>query len=343
MKKINRKIRFDDSFAGEQLEIPFEEFAPKPSRVVDEVAAAIPSIDNKDNSQSQGKASDSSSSLLYYISLASGSSGNCCYLGSKRAGIIIDAGIRSDHIELQLRANGIDMKAVKGLLITHDHTDHVKFSYNLLRNNQHINLYCTNRVLNGMLRRHSLSKRLKEYHMPIFKEIPFKVGDFEITAFDVPHDGTDNMGFSIEFDSRRFVLATDLGAVSDRARHYMSHANYLVIESNYDLPMLVTGRYPEYLKSRIRMGNGHLDNTVTADFLAEIASPNLKYVFLCHLSEENNTPELAESTSRKALEEKGWKIGDCSNSLEARQADIQLMALPRQQPSPLFVFRPFAT
>lgn len=330
MKKINRKIRFDDPYGGRQMEIPFEEFAPKPSPVID----ATP--------KKEEKTAVSDTPLLYYISLASGSSGNSCYIGTKRAGIIIDAGIRNDHIELLLKANGIDMKAVKGLLITHDHTDHVKFSYNLLRNNQHVRLFCTNRVLNGLLRRHSISKRIKEYHIPIFKEIPFKVGDFEITAFDVPHDGSDNMGFSIEYDSRRFVLATDLGAITERAYHYMSRANYLVIESNFDLQMLLHGPYPEYLKSRIRMGNGHLDNTITASFLKNVASEQLKYVFLCHLSEENNTPDLAVATSRHALEEKGWKVGDCSNSLEAREADIQLMALPRKQASPLFVFRPIS-
>lgn len=241
---------------------------------------------------------------------------------------------------MQLKANGIEMGKVKGLLLTHDHTDHIKYAYNLLRNNRHLKLYCTPRVLNGILRRHSISRRIKEYHIPVFKEIPFKVGDFEITAFDVPHDGSDNMGFSLIFENRRFVLATDLGAVTDRARHYMSQANYLVIESNYDLKMLLEGPYPEYLKARIRTDRGHLDNTATAAFLSEIVNSELKYVFLCHLSQENNIPSLAVKTTRDALEKLGKKVGDCSNSLATRDADLQLMALPRKEPSPLFVFRP---
>ncbi|MCM1377497.1 MAG: MBL fold metallo-hydrolase [Clostridium sp.] len=278
---------------------------------------------------------------LFYLSLASGSSGNSCYVGTATGGVIIDAGIRADEIELKLRSNGIDMRSVRGLLLTHDHTDHIKYAYQLLRNNRHIKLFCTPRVLNGILRRHSISKRIKEYHVPIFKEIPFKIGDFSITAFDVPHDASDSMGFSIEFDSRNFVLATDLGAVTDRARYYMERANYLVIESNYDLEMLLKGSYPEYLKARIRTPNGHLDNVDTAEFLQSIVNPGLKYIFLCHLSRENNIPTLALKTVSEALRRAGVSIGDCSGSLSTREADVQLMALPRERTSPLFVFRPF--
>ena len=208
-----------------------------------------------------------SAERLYYISLGSGSSGNSCYIGTDREGIVVDAGVRTDKIEEMLEINGIPMSRIKALLLTHDHSDHVRYSYNLLRNNRHVSLYCTPRVLNGLLRRHSISRRIKEYHTPVFKEIPFRIGEFDITAFDVPHDGSDNMGFSIEYHGRRFVLATDLGAVTERARHYMSRANYLVIEANYDSDMLSAGPYPEFLKARIRTTNGHLDNKDTALFL----------------------------------------------------------------------------
>ncbi|MDE6399978.1 MAG: hypothetical protein K2L68_03855, partial [Muribaculaceae bacterium] len=186
----------------------------------------------------------------------------------------------------------------------------------------------------------SISKRIKDYHNPIFKEIPFRLGELEITAFEVPHDGTDNMGFSIEYDNRHFVLATDLGAVTERAYHYMSRANYLVIEANYDLGMLKMGRYPEYLKARIQTEQGHLDNMQTAAFLKDIVSPRLSHVFLCHLSQDNNTPQKALSAVRSALEEAGKKIGNAMGSIEDRKADVQLMALPRFEPTRWFVFRP---
>lgn len=283
----------------------------------------------------------SSSRRLNYVSLGSGSSGNCCYLGNTRGGILIDAGVRTDEVVSGLAANGISMNMVKAILLTHDHSDHLRYVYTILRTYRHIRLFCTNRVMNAILRRHSISKRIKEYHNPIFKELPFRILDFEITAFEVPHDSSDSMGFSIEFDNRHFVIATDMGTVCDRARHYISKANYLVIESNYDLRMLLMGRYPEYLKARIQTDRGHMDNEMTARFLAEVINPGLKYIFLCHLSHDNNTPQIARKATFDALSRKGIKVGTARETESDRSADVQLMTLPRTEPSPWFVFFPF--
>ncbi|MDE6481103.1 MAG: MBL fold metallo-hydrolase [Muribaculaceae bacterium] len=313
---MSKKIYFED-----QPELPFEEWS------------------NPYAGDSANKKLTAAPKPLYFCSFGSGSSGNSSYVGSREGGLIIDVGIRGEEIERGLAANGVSMNHVKGILLTHDHSDHVKYVYALLRNHRHLKLFCTNRVLNGMLRRHSISKRIKEYHVPIFKEIPFKVLDFEVTAFDVPHDGTDNMGFSIEFDSRRFVIATDLGEVSDRARFYMSKATYLMIEANYDAHMLRMGRYPEYLKARIASGSGHLDNRQTAAFLSEIINPGLNHIFLCHLSQDNNTPQIALHTVRDALERKGIKVGNALETLEDQKADVQLAALPRFDMTRWFVFR----
>lgn len=332
---MNKKktIRFD------MPRLPFAEWDEESSDTGEKSpAAATPASDLEETAPAP--ADTDPSRRLYYISFGSGSSGNSCYIGTDTGGIVVDAGVPADTVEIALKSNGIPMKSVRGLLLTHDHSDHVRYAYNLLRKNRHLSLYCTPRVLNGLLRRHSISKRIKEYHVPIFKEIPFKVGDFEITAFDVPHDGSDNMGFSIGFDDRRFVLATDLGAVTERAHFYMSRANYLVIEANYDETMLRTGRYPEYLKARIMTSNGHLDNRQTAKFLSEIVNPDLKYIFLCHLSKDNNTPAIALRTVREALEARGLTVGAAMESIADRRADVQLMALPRFDATRRFVFRP---
>lgn len=311
---MSKKIYFDHP------ELPFEEWSNPYDTGNPEVPAKVPKP-------------------LYFCSFGSGSSGNSCYIGSAEGGLIVDVGIRAEELERGLSANGVSMKNVKGVLLTHDHSDHVKYVYALLRNHRHLKLFCTNRVLNGMLRKHSISKRIKEYHVPIFKEIPFKMLDFEITAFDVPHDGSDNMGFSIEFDGRRFVIATDLGEVTERARFYMSHATYLMIESNYDSYMLRMGRYPEYLKARIASGSGHLDNRQTAAFIQEIINPELNHIFLCHLSKDNNTPQIALRTVREAIEAKGLKVGNALETMEDRKADVQLAALPRFDMTRWFVFR----
>ncbi len=199
------------------MRLPFEELEneePKPAVPIRRNVYAAAEI-----AQPKKEAKEPADRLLYYLSIGSGSSGNCCYLGTKKGGVLIDAGVKTDIVEAALRSNGIDLKKVTAVVLTHDHSDHVKYVYTLVRNNKHMRVFCTNRVLSGIMRRHSISKRLKDFHMPIFKEIPFTIGELEVTAFEVPHDGSDNMGFSIAFDNRRFVLATDLGAVTERARH----------------------------------------------------------------------------------------------------------------------------
>lgn len=330
----SHKINFDLPqlpFDDLDSETPSSPVKSRPSPASHYAKAMAPKPDSQKEPQQR---------LLYYISFGSGSSGNSCYIGTSQGGIIIDAGVKDSIIEKTLRDSGVPMSKVHGILLTHDHSDHIRYAYTLLRSNKHLKLFCTNRVLNGLMQRHNVSRRVRDYHVPIFKEIPFKIFDFEITAFEVPHDGSDNMGFSIEFDERRFVLATDLGAVTARAHHYMSQATYLVIEANYDLDMLRLGRYPEYLKSRIQTEIGHMDNTHTAAFLREIINPSLKYIFLCHLSLDNNTPEKALAAAHAVLRDAGLRVGGANETLEDRAADIQLMALPRFEPTRLFVFRP---
>lgn len=264
-----------------------------------------------------------------YMSFGSGSSGNCAYLGTENAGVLIDAGVDLKTVAKELEKNNIRPESIKGICLTHDHGDHIRYVYTILRKYRTMALFCTNRVLNGILRRHNISRRVKDYHVAIYKEIPFKTGDFEITAFDVPHDGSCNSGFSVSYKGKHFVIATDLGAVTERARHYMQEADYLVLESNYDAKMLEEGKYPEYLKNRIRLENGHLDNADAAAFLKEIYSPRLKHVFLCHLSNDNNRPEIARAAAENALMEAGATVGGGEDTLADKAKDIQLSVLPR--------------
>lgn len=323
----SRRLTFDNL-----PELPFEEWSAE--------GYARQLERNRSDSHELSSGDEPEDNRLFYLSMGSGSSGNCCYVGTKEGGVLIDAGVNASEVATMLKANGIAIRNVKGILLTHDHSDHVKFVYPLLREHKHLKLLCSNRVLTGLLRRHNVSKRIKEYHVPIFKEIPFRVLDLEITAFDVPHDGTDNMGFFIEAKNQKFALATDLGAVTDRARHYMSRANYLVIEANYDRVMLRDGRYPEYLKARIMTDHGHMDNEDTGQFLSGLPGGIVRYVFLCHLSADNNTPEKALTATRAALESTGKSVGEGLERFSDLAADIQLVALPRFGASRLYVFRP---
>ncbi len=277
--------------------------------------------------------------MLRYMSFGSGSSGNCAYIGNSKGGLLIDAGVDNKHVEDTLLHNAIDMSTISGILLTHDHNDHVRYAYALLRRNKHMVLYCTPRTLNGLLRRHNISRRIKDYHKAIYKEIPFEAAGFTVTAFETSHDGTDNVGFALDHGDHHFVVATDMGKITDRADFYMRQANYLVLESNYDLQMLMRGTYPEHLKARIIADHGHLDNTEAARYVAQIVSPQLTHLFLCHLSNDNNTPEIALQTMRTALEAAGKIVGDASGSAQSAAADIQVAALPRYESSPLYMLR----
>jgi len=274
---------------------------------------------------------------LCFISFGSGSSGNCAYLGTQRGGILIDAGIDIDNVFPVLERNGIKPDKVKGIILTHDHQDHVRYAYRIVRKYKHIRIYCTMRLMKGMLRKHNISSRVQDYQVAIYKEIPFRVMDMEITAFETSHDGSDNMGFHIQWEDECFVVGSDMGIITPRAEHYMALANHLMIESNYNHEMLEGGRYPEILKDRVRGAVGHLDNAVAAQFVADHYDKRLQHVFLCHLSNDNNTPDIARATMREALERIGVSVGDGSNAVGQRDCDVQVYALPRFAPSLWFV------
>lgn len=278
---------------------------------------------------------------MVFMSFGSGSSGNCAYIGDDCGGIIIDAGVALDIVEKGLRANGIDPLRIGGIILTHDHSDHIRYVYQLVRRYKHLRIFCTPRVLEGILRRHNISRRVKDFHTPIYKEFPFNpVPGFEVTAFEVSHDGSDNAGFFIRnlHNNISLGVTTDLGCITPRVDHYLRQANHLMIESNYDATMLATGHYPAYLKARIAADRGHLDNVVTARFLADVVPGHVNHIFLCHLSQDNNEPEIALDTVRHALLQAGIPaIGDGTGRLGSRECPVQLVALPRHEASQLYV------
>lgn len=270
-----------------------------------------------------------------FMSFGSGSSGNCAYIGTPSSGLLIDAGVDNNYVIEQLKANSINPESIVGILLTHDHSDHVRFAYAILRRYRQMRIFATAKAFNGLLRRHSISRRIKDYHTPIFKEFPFQAGIFTVTAFETSHDGTDNAGFCIEGGGTTFVVTTDTGTVTSRADEYMRRTHNLMIESNYDAEMLRNGRYPVHLKARIASTIGHLDNADTARYLAAIARPaGLKRVFLCHLSQDNNTPQIALATVRNALEAAGVGVTGEDAVADSR---MRLSVLPRSEATSLIV------
>ncbi len=273
---------------------------------------------------------------LAFISFGSGSSGNCAYIGTSSGGVLIDAGVDSKYVFEQLARNAVDPATIAGIILTHDHGDHVKYAYAILRYNKHMKLFATPRTLEGILRRHCISRRIADYHKPIYKEFTFKAGGLDITPFETSHDGTDNVGYYICGAGTSFVVNTDTGTITSRADYYIRRCRHLMIEANYDADMLRRGPYTERLKARIASATGHLDNADTARYVAAVAkSGSLRRLFLCHLSDENNTPATALAAVRDALLEASVKI--TTDTVAADDERLALRVLPRREASPLTV------
>ncbi|GBU07586.1 MBL fold hydrolase [Bacteroidales bacterium] len=265
---------------------------------------------------------------LKFLSLASGSSGNCYFLGTENYGILLDAGLAVRSIKKVLKDNKIDLEMIMGIFVTHDHADHVK-SVGVLGEKYNIPIFATELVHAGIARSRYVEEQLVGSKRVIYKENPIEIRDFKITAFEVPHDSSDCVGYLIEFGEHKFVLATDIGHISDTVAKYMLMANHLIVEANYDLEMLKKGSYPDFLKQRITNGTGHLSNMQTANFLAENFDLKLKNIWLCHLSRDNNHPELAFKTVELAMAQFGIKIGK----------DVNVTALKRTTPSQMYHFK----
>lgn len=257
------------------------------------------------------------------LSLSSGSSGNCYYVGCSEHGILIDAGIGVRTIKKYLRDYGVALETIMGVLVTHDHGDHIK-SVSVLSEKMHIPVYTTESIHKGIDRSKFCKEKLNGSSRKIItKRDPFSIKDFQITAFEVPHDSIENVGYQIKVNEQTIVIATDIGRITDEITHYAATANHLIFESNYDEFMLRTGSYPDILKRRIISGNGHLSNSIAGEFLAKIFHSKMDEIWLCHLSNDNNHPELAYKTVMGKLIENGIKVGQ----------DVVLKTLLRGKPS----------
>ena len=267
-----------------------------------------------------------SADMLKFVCLGSGSSGNSYFLFTENCGILIDAGIGIRTLKKHFYTYGLSLKQVKAIFVTHDHADHIK-SVGSLANEFGLLVYATPLVHEGIRRNYCVSPKLREEHIRfVRKGEAVRLGGFEIVPFDVPHDSTDNVGYSVQHGDVNFCLITDAGHVTEDFGTYIEKANYLVLEANHDEDMLMMGAYPAYLKGRIRGKYGHLSNKAAAQVLAEHATERLRHVWLCHLSEENNHPELARKTVDACLRSVGIVAGK----------DFDLEVLKRRMPSGIY-------
>lgn len=258
--------------------------------------------------------------MVSFLSICSGSSGNCYYLGTPDFGVLIDVGTCHRKIKAALEARGIGMDSIQLVLVTHDHFDHVRFLDTFIRR-QPLPVLTGSRVKRALLSRPKYAGLLP-YLRTLEPEQCLDWPPLRIQAFSLPHDASQTLGFYIEWEETRFTLITDAGSLPPEALAYAALADTLVLESNFDEEMLRKGAYPPELKDRILSPEtGHLSNVQAARVVEEICSPRLKRLFLCHLSEHNNTPELARTTMERTL------------AALPGGGELQLCCLPRYTPS----------
>lgn len=247
--------------------------------------------------------------MVKFISFGSGSSGNCYCLYTDTDGLLIDSGVGLRGLKKSFRDHGLSLSQIHNLIITHDHADHAK-SAGSISHEYNIPVYATALVHQGIEKNYCVRRKIEpELKNTINKGTEYEIGEFKITPFNVPHDSTDNVGYCIEVENITFCLITDVGHITEEIQEYIKKANYLVLEANHDEAMLNAGPYPEYLKKRILGPNGHLSNKNCALALTNYATERLRHVWLCHLSEENNHPELARKTVEATLMEYGLIAG----------------------------------
>lgn len=256
---------------------------------------------------------------LKFISLSSGSSGNCYYFGNDEVSFIIDAGIGVRTIQKRLSEYNLSLESIDFILVTHDHCDHVKHLATLSKRTMKP-VVATQKLLLSLEKDMHHREGVKNFKKAIEKGCSYNFKGVSITAFSLPHDATENLGYHIDFRGSRITIATDLGRVTPQLLEYCRASHHIVIESNYCHQMLQKSSYPLPLKERISGGYGHLSNRETAEALKQIYHPMLKNIFLCHLSDNNNTPEIAYYTSYSALKEIGVVPGE----------EVNLYCLPRK-------------
>ncbi len=241
-----------------------------------------------------------------FCSIASGSSGNCIYVGTKHTRILIDAGVSGKRITQGLAELSTKGEQIDALFITHEHLDHIKGA-GILSRKFDIPIYATMGTWEAMEQQigriHPQNKRF------VYQGETCVINDICIKPFEIPHDAAEPVGYRISAEKTSVAIATDIGHVTDCVRENISGCKLILLEANHDEEMVRKGSYPWHLKQRILGEKGHLSNKTAGALLAEIMSGETERVFLGHLSEENNTPYLAYDTVENVLNENKIKVG----------------------------------
>ena len=259
--------------------------------------------------------------MMKFCSLYSGSTGNSLFIQSDSTKILVDAGESSKKIEEGLSNINIDINDIDAILVTHEHSDHIK-GLGTLSKKHNIPVYANKNTWNAMTNQKEkiASDNIKTFNT----KNDFKIGDLHIKPFSIPHDAADPCGFSICSGNKKISISTDLGHLTDDIIYNLEQSSFILLESNYDTEILKCSSYPYSLKRRISGPNGHLSNDSAGELISHLIKHGLKSAMLGHLSKENNFPELAYKTVVEKIIENKFD-GD----------SIRLSVASRTSPSPL--------
>ncbi len=265
---------------------------------------------------------------MRFVSIASGSSGNCIYIGSETTHLLVDAGISNKRIEAGLNEIGVKGSELNAIVITHEHSDHVK-GLGVLARKHRAPVYGTRETLEEIRKMDSLGDYPPELLHPIEPDADFTVGDLTLQAFRIDHDAANPVAYRVRQGNKSVAVATDMGPYNQYVVDHLQGLDAILLESNHDVRMLESGPYPYFLKRRILGDYGHLSNENAGRLLNLVLHDDLKKILLGHLSKVNNFPELAYETVRLEIDrgETPYRASDFSVSVAGRDTMSEIVTL----------------
>jgi phosphoribosyl 1,2-cyclic phosphodiesterase len=261
-------------------------------------------------------------------SIASGSSGNCIYVGSDHTHLLVDTGISKKRIDEGLKELEIKGEELDGILITHEHSDHIQ-GLGVFSRKYEVPIYATAGTIKGILSYSGLGKVSKDLFHPIRTDEELCLGDMHIHPFAISHDANEPCGYRMECGDKAVAVATDLGVYDAYTVENLKNLDAVLLEANHDIHMLEVGGYPYYLKQRILGEKGHLSNELSGRLLCDILHDNLKHIILGHLSKENNYAKLAYETVKLevTLADNAYKGDDLDMFVAKRDAVSEIVTV----------------
>lgn len=252
-------------------------------------------------------------------SIASGSSGNCIYVGSDTTNLLIDTGISGKKVEFGLNSLDLTMKDLDGIFVTHEHSDHIK-GLGVVARKCGVPIYATKGTIRAMEQSGSLGKIPEGIFREIQGDTVCEVGDLAIRPFHISHDAAEPVGYRVSDGKHSVGVATDMGVYNEYIVENLKGLDALLLEANHDVNMLQVGSYPYYLKRRILGDRGHLSNETAGQLLCHLLHDNIKEILLGHLSNENNYEALAYETvcSEVTMGDNPYHAGDFKISVAHR-------------------------